>query len=69
MVEIRMSLKVIAAIGAILLIVGFLLFLHSLGTGGASFPAFLIAAGAVLLVVSIIYAVVRFLQKRALSSD
>jgi hypothetical protein len=52
-----------------LLIVGFLLFLHSLGTGGAFFPAFLIAAGAVLLVVSIIYAVVRFLQKRALSSD
>jgi membrane protease YdiL (CAAX protease family) len=69
MVEIRMSLKVIAAIGAILLIVGFLLFLHSLGTGGAFFPAFLIAVGAVLLVVSIIYAVVRFLQKRALSSD
>ena len=68
MIEIRISLKLIAAIGAVLLIVGFLLFLHSLGTGGAFFPAFLVAVGAILLVVSIVWAIVRFLQKRSLSS-
>jgi hypothetical protein len=55
----RVPLKFIIAIGAGLLIVGFALFLHSLGSGGGWFAISLMLIGGISIVTAIVFAVVR----------
>jgi hypothetical protein len=58
----NVPLKLIAAIGAGLLIIGLALFLHSLGSGGGFFAVSLLLIGAGFVVISIVVAIVRALK-------
>ena len=60
----QVPLKTVIAFGAGLLILGFALFLQSLGSGGGEFPLFLMLLGAVCIVASIVLAIGRSLMKR-----
>jgi hypothetical protein len=58
----NVPLKLIAAIGAGLLILGSALFLHSLGSGGGFFAVSLLLAGAASVVTTIVAAIIRALK-------
>ena len=60
----RLPLKTTIAFGAGLLILGLALFLESVGRGGGEFPLFLTLVGAVCVVASIVFAIVRVISKR-----
>jgi hypothetical protein len=51
--------KPLAAMGVIIMIIGGLLFLNSLGSGGGYFPAVLVICGAALLVVAILKSILK----------
>jgi hypothetical protein len=59
----NVPLKLMAAIGAGLLILGFALFLHSLGSGGGFFAVSLMLIGGTSVVTVIVVAIVRALKR------
>ena len=58
----RLSLKLIAALGVGLLILGFALFLHSLGSGGGLGAMSLMLTGATSLVTAVVIGIVRIFR-------
>jgi len=63
MAKSRLPLKTAFAIGTGLLVLGFLLFLRSLGSGGGVFPLSLMLTGAICIVASIVLAIISGIRK------
>lgn len=59
----NVPLKLVAAIGAGLLILGFAFFLHALGSGGGFFAVSLLLIGTASVVTAIVVAIVRALNR------
>ena len=59
----NVPLKLVATIGAGLLILGFALFLHSLGSGGGFLAVSLLLIGTTSVVTAIVVAIVRALKR------
>ncbi len=59
----RLPLKITFAIGTGLLVLGFALFLRSLGSGGGGFALSIMLIGAICVAASIVLAIIREIRK------